>query len=175
MESREYLISHSLLSLDGEVGDADAVMAAVLLDAEAVTDGVISMGEGRSEAGAAGGEGATLAEAVLHLDVETGQLVVDLGALEIHLEPVLELPVLGHRDGPAHGGLTLLLVQKHSLLLLLLGVQVVLEGEVHPAGDPDPGVLEGDRHLDTGHPGPVPQSALEVLEVNLFADDIKVD
>ena len=150
-------------------------MAAVLLDAEAVTDGVVTVSQGGGQARAAGGYGATLAEAVLHLDVETGQLVLDLGALEIHLEPVLELPVLGHRDGAGHGGLALVLVQEHPLLLLLLGVQVVLEGEVHPAGDPDPGVLEGDRHLDAGNPGPVPQGALEVLEVNLFADHIKVD
>ena len=60
------------------------------------TDSVISMGEGRGVAGAAGapgGEGAALAEAVLHLDVEAGQLVIDLGALEIHLELVLELSV----------------------------------------------------------------------------------
>ena len=111
------------MSLDGEVGNTDAVMAAVLLDAEAITDSVVSMGEGRGEARAAGGEGAALAEAVLHLDVEAGQLVVDLGALEIHLELVLELSVLG---------------QEHPLLLLLLGVEVVLEGKVHPAGDPDP-------------------------------------
>ena len=68
-------------------------MAAVLLDAEAITDSVVSVGEGRGEAGAAGGKGTALAEAVLHLDVEAGQLVIDLGALEIHLELVLELSV----------------------------------------------------------------------------------
>ena len=163
------------MRLDGEVGDADAVMATVLLDAEAVTDGVVSVGQSGSEAGASGSKRASLTEAVLHLDVEAGQLVIDLGAHEIHLELVLKLAILGHRDGAAHGGLALLLVQEHPLLLLLLGVQVVLKGEVHPTGDPNPSVLEGDRHLDTGDPGPVPQSALEIFEVNLFADNIKVD
>ena len=61
----------------------------------------------------------------LHLDVKAGQFVVDLGAKEIHLKPVLELLFIGHQDGAGHDGLGLLLLQEHPFLLLLLGFKVV--------------------------------------------------
>ena len=88
-------------------------------------------------------------ECITKLYLQTRQLVVDLQARKIHFERLLKLPVLKHADCLTSGAGALLAKHEQPLLLLLFGVQQVIQGEVQLVRDPDPSVSQEHRYLQS--------------------------
>ena len=116
--------------LHGEVRDAQVVLAAVLLDGDGVGGHLLELSQHRPQlvppySRRPERSRALVPQRIVHLHVQAGQLVVDVGAGEVDGVGVLEGGALADGDGLVHLAAVLLGQEEHPLGLVLLGVKDV--------------------------------------------------
>ena len=114
--------------------------------------------------------GGRFREAVPDLDFETSELVLDVCAGDVDLEPVLEGALLQHLNLGGPHGLGFVPNKVHPLVLFFLRVENILKLEFEFIWNSYPRVTKRNRDGYTRHHRlPVLEGALHLVEVDLLA------